>query len=80
RLSMSPREWAEVQPLLPALEATVGSFEVLQTDRRLRLEGRLTGVPCVGPLIEELILRERHGVAGPIRAEQVPPPRPVGDL
>ena len=61
RPHMSSHEWREIEPMLPVLDSTVASFKVIHSDEHLRFSALLSGIPRVGPLLDELVQREVHG-------------------
>ncbi len=61
RPHMSDRERRELDPFLGMLESTVASLKVIHSNEILRFSGLLSGIPRVGPLLDELVQREVHG-------------------
>lgn len=75
---MSDREKREAMPVLQMMKDTSLWFRVDQSARRLAVAGRVTGIPDVGPLVEQLVQQElRRGRGRAVGVSSAPGTRAV---
>ncbi|MEM8709558.1 MAG: hypothetical protein AAGG01_01285 [Planctomycetota bacterium] len=58
---MPERELREMRPVLELLESTSVIAKTRHSDTELRWNARVTGLPNVGPLVEQFVRAELHG-------------------